>query len=247
MQTVNLMLSAMYQASDGRPLPTAKQMMFRANKPVSQDLLYSGDLFVIERGVAGIIYLNSSAQATEVNMVGFEGIFPLAPLLNVVGPQGYTVVPQLGELHVNLINGDDFREWSKDNQEINRIMLQYLYFLLADKNMFISSAHTRGVEERTARTLLMLHDRTFGDTIPVTHDQISQMVSSHRPTITNVLRALEESNAIQTRRGLIEILDRSILIERAADSYGHAEQLYSEHIAPFGTAGKWADRAAWAA
>jgi CRP-like cAMP-binding protein len=49
------------------------------------------------------------------------------------------------------------------------------------------------LEQRFARWLLMAHDRSDGDELPITQEFLALMVSAHRPSVTVVAGALQHA------------------------------------------------------
>jgi CRP-like cAMP-binding protein len=75
------------------------------------------------------------------------------------------------------------------------------------------------VHARLARWLLHIHDRVDCDILPLTQEQLSELLGVRRTTVTHVVRKLRRSRAIRSnRRGLIEI-DRPRLEAVACDCY----------------------------
>ncbi|MES2755710.1 MAG: Crp/Fnr family transcriptional regulator [Pseudomonadota bacterium] len=90
------------------------------------------------------------------------------------------------------------------------------------------------VERRLARWLLMLHDRTTGDSLALTHEQIATLLNVRRATVTDALHVIEGDRLIKATRGRILVRDRAGLERVAAMSYGFHESDYRETIGPFG-------------
>ena len=69
------------------------------------------------------------------------------------------------------------------------------------------------VAERTACWLLVLQDKLEGGAqVPITHDQLSQTLGVHRPSITLGLKELARNQCIAPGgRGIVDILDRTAL------------------------------------
>jgi CRP-like cAMP-binding protein len=89
------------------------------------------------------------------------------------------------------------------------------------------------VEERISRWLLMYHDRTAGDELALTHEQLSVMLNVRRAGVTLALRALNTANVITARRGHIKISNRTALEQFAGDGYGVAEKLSATRYRAF--------------
>ncbi len=75
------------------------------------------------------------------------------------------------------------------------------------------------VVQRLARWLLMVHDRTDGDTLNLTHELISLMLGVTRPGVTIAAGALQKGGLIQYSRGRLTIIDRAGLEQAACECY----------------------------
>lgn len=234
MRTSNLLITALLKIAGDKTFPNASQIVFEAGAAIPKKMLYGDKIYIVERGVAVNIYtMANTGRKSQVNMIGLEGIFPIGPLLDVTSPAGYQIVPHLGNLSAHAISAKYFKDWIGDSVGMHTLILQYLYYQMAEKNMTICCMDQQSVEERVARSLLMCHDRSFGNIICVTHDEIAQIVSSYRPTVTVALHRMEEMGSIVLQRSKIEIVDRSILLDLSNGSYGPAELLYDENITKF--------------
>jgi CRP-like cAMP-binding protein len=75
------------------------------------------------------------------------------------------------------------------------------------------------VDARLARWLLHVRDRVDSNLLPLTQEQLSELLGVRRTTVTQVVHKLRMSRAIRSnRRGLIEI-DRQQLEAAACDCY----------------------------
>jgi CRP-like cAMP-binding protein len=75
------------------------------------------------------------------------------------------------------------------------------------------------VEERLARWLLMLQDRTQGDELLITQEFLAEMLGSRRTTVTLAAGALQRIGLIEYQRGHVRILDRERLESAACECY----------------------------
>lgn len=95
----------------------------------------------------------------------------------------------------------------------------YTISLLAQFQSMAACNALHSVEERLARWLLHIHDRTHTDLLPLTQEVLSDLIGVRRPTITHVVHKLRETGAIRSsQRGMIEI-DRPRLEAAACDCY----------------------------
>ena len=83
------------------------------------------------------------------------------------------------------------------------------------------------MDRRTARWLLLYHDRVEGDEITITHEELGIMLGVRRSTITDALHHLEGNGALRGHRGRVVICDRDQLESLAGETYGFAEREYA--------------------
>ena len=103
------------------------------------------------------------------------------------------------------------------------------HFLLIQNSQYALCNARHELEARVARWLLLTCDRLDGNTIPITHDQLSMMLGVRRAGITETLAALEAKGALKRARGEVEIVDRGILETRACECY----RAVRDHLANF--------------
>lgn len=82
------------------------------------------------------------------------------------------------------------------------------------------------VVQRLARWLLMVHDRSDGDTLNLTHELISLMLGVTRPGVTIAAGALQKAGLIQYSRGRLSIVDRAGLEAMACECYAIVSAYY---------------------
>jgi CRP-like cAMP-binding protein len=94
----------------------------------------------------------------------------------------------------------------------------------------IASNLIHSVERRTARWILLYHDRLERDEITMTHEELGNTLGVRQASITSALHVLEGENAIRGYRGRIIVRDRAALVAFAGGTYGFAEAEYRRLI-----------------
>jgi len=87
------------------------------------------------------------------------------------------------------------------------------------------------VVHRLARWLLLVHDRTDGDTLNLTHEVISLMLGVTRPGVTIAAGVLQRAGLIQYPRGRLIIMDRDGLEAVACECYSNVSAYYCSELA----------------
>jgi len=76
------------------------------------------------------------------------------------------------------------------------------------------------VTQRACRWLLQTHDRVENDTLALKQEFLAVMLGVQRPTVTVVLRALQQEGLISSRYGRIHVLRRKRLEAASCECYG---------------------------
>jgi CRP-like cAMP-binding protein len=115
-----------------------------------------------------------------------------------------------------------FQRELEDNPALHKLLLRYSEAMHAQAMQTAACNGRHNLEQRLARWLLMAHDRTDGDTLPLTQEFLSLMLCVYRPSITLVARVLLKAGIISygnSSKGSIIILDREALEDTACDCY----------------------------
>ncbi len=179
----------------------------------------------LEGGIAGFLNVLEGGRRVAIGLLGREG-FAGWPLLidldrwphDVVarGPNATALAMQAAELRVALGASETLRSF----------LARYVSAFVAQMTGTLTSNLVQTVEERTARWLLMYHDRIDGDEVVITHDELGAMLGARRASITDALHRLEGAGGIRSGRGKLSIRDRAGLMALAGATYGPAEAEY---------------------
>ncbi len=75
------------------------------------------------------------------------------------------------------------------------------------------------VEQQLARWMLTTLDRTLSDVIPITHQELSELLGFRREAVTLALGKFCESGLVACARGQLNVLDRGRLEALSCDCY----------------------------
>ena len=186
-------------------------------------------LYFIENGVASTV-ARMGKREIEIAITGREGVTGTALILgaDITPHDCYMQVAGSGYR----LSVDNLRRLMAESQPMTATLLRYVNAFLVQVEW---NAHANGIitlQHRLARWLLMIHDRTHGNTFDITHEFLSIMLSARRPGVTVGLQIFEGEGLIRATRGAITILDRQGLIEASDGSYGRAELEYRRLIGP---------------
>jgi CRP-like cAMP-binding protein len=130
------------------------------------------------------------------------------------------------ETIVQVAEGDGFRmpadifvaEMARRGAFYNRI-IRYSQALMSQVMQTTVCNGLHSVEQRACRWLLMTFDRVGHDNLRLTHEFMSVMLGVRRPTVTLIIGDLQKAGLVESKRGLIHIVNRRGLEEVSCECY----------------------------
>lgn len=203
-------------------IPTGlRQTLIAPHEQVAQ-------LFFPEVGYASVT-ADAKGKRIEVGLIGREGLVGASPVLladNFTVYREFVLCP--GEMLA--IDANRFRSAIDNSPTLRTLMLRYLQTRLVQAQQFACANAAYTTPVRLARWMLMCHDRSDGDEIPITHEALSFMLGVRRAGVTHAVHVLEGRHLIKAHRGRITVQDREGLIDLAGGSYGLPEAEYARLI-----------------
>lgn len=182
-----------------------------------------------EAGVIAFIDVLAGGKRLAVALTGREGLVGW-PLLLGNDRWPHDAIVRAEEGSALTIAATDLIRVTDSNARIRTLLLRYASSLTAQMARTIVSNLIHPVERRTARWLLLYHDRVSGDEIVITHEELGLMLGVRRSSITDALHLLEGEGALRGHRGRVIVRDRGILETLAGETYGFAEAEYRRLI-----------------
>lgn len=186
-----------------------------------------------EAGVVGFVDVLADGRRLTVGLVGREGFvgWPLV-LGNNRWPHDALVRAESGS--AVRVDAALLQQALAKRPAIRDLLLRFTGSLVAQMGRTIVSNLIHPVERRTARWILLYHDRVEGDEIVMTHEEFGFMLGVRRSSITDALHLLEGEGAIKGLRGRVVVRDRAHLEALAGDTYGFAEAEYARLLPEIG-------------
>jgi CRP-like cAMP-binding protein len=195
-----------------------ESMLARSGEPIVQ-------MCFPEAAVIGLVEVLDNGQRLATALSGREGYvgWPLV-LGNDRWPHDALVRAQRGT--ALQIQAADLMAIVEARPRIRTLLLRYAMCLVTQMSRTIVSNLIHPVDRRTARWLLLYHDRIDGDEIAITHEELGIMLGVRRSSITDALHQLEGLGAVKGYRGRVRVCDREELERMAGETYGYAEREY---------------------
>jgi CRP-like cAMP-binding protein len=178
-------------------------------------------VYFIEHGIASVVTRDSGKQRIEVGIIGREGVTGLAVIMETDRSPNDTFMQMAGD--GRRISAGKLRASMEQSASLRRALLRYGYtFVIQTAHTALANGRNK-LPERLARWLLMAHDRVDGDDVHLTHEFLSIMLGVRRTGITVALNQWARAGLVETKRGVIAILDRGGLEKISNGSYGAPE------------------------
>lgn len=176
-----------------------------------------GSLYFLNGGIGSMFVETSDGRSVEVGLVGHE---------DMIGLQLAAGLDELTYAVIMQVPGDGFRMPADVLQqllprlpELQRILLRRLAIRSVELAQNAACNRLHNIKQRLARWLLLTHDRLDSDLIRTTHDFLSRMVGSDRPSVSLAVADFERDGIIRPGRGSILIEDRQKLEQRSCECY----------------------------
>jgi CRP-like cAMP-binding protein len=182
----------------------------------------------LESGMSSEIAFDHDGRTIEVGCVGREGYVGIPVVLGVSTSAHRATMETDGS--ALRIRSKDFGDLRTETPFLVSLILKFAHVFMVHVAATAIADGRYHVEHRVARWMLMCHDRTDGDDLPLTHDFLSDMLGVRRSNITSAIHFIEGKHAIWAARGMITARDRGKLEELAGGGYGGPEEEYARVI-----------------
>jgi CRP/FNR family transcriptional regulator, cyclic AMP receptor protein len=177
------------------------------------------DTFHVVR--SGWIAIQVTTSLGEVATVAVWGPGQAAGLIDSLAPGKYhtTGAIALAPTETLAIRSDDMGDVRRRLPSINDAIIELLAAKVVDVVVQLTDSHYVPADVRVLRRLIVLADLYGpGDgeaSIPLTQEDIAEIVGVTRPTVNRVLRREQQRGTIRLSRRSIVVVDRDRLRERA--------------------------------
>ena len=187
-------------------------------------------VYFLDEGIASVVAQSPEGLNIEAGFIGRKGfVIPGVAL-------GADTVPSLCQMqvagHGHRIASSEFREAMESSRALRDLCLRFVQTVLVQTACTALSNTVHQIDERLTRWLLMCHDRSSSDDLALTHEFMSVMLGTRRPTVTTALHVLQGNGFIRNERGYVQIRNRAAMERFAGDSYGKPEEEYRKLIGP---------------
>jgi CRP-like cAMP-binding protein len=161
--------------------------------------------------------------------------------VSIVGCEGMVGIGLIGGLQRSVhgavvqVEGDALRVSARrlrrfldDGCVFRKLITRFCVIQLMLVSQTAACNRIHSVEKRLARWLLLCQDRLSSDTIKITHDFVSTLLGTDRPSVTLAAQKLQNEGIIRLTRGHLSILARPRLEQFSCECYAATAQFNFE-------------------
>ncbi len=185
--------------------------------------------FPLAAVVVALVLPMQDGQTVEAATIGREGAVGGVVSLGAKPAYARIVVQIPGQ--VARIRIQRLEQVKRVEPRLHAAMTRYADCLIAQILQSVGCAGVHTLEARTARWLLMTHDRLQKPELPLTQELLADMFGVARTYLTRVAQKLQRMGAITYRRGVIRIESRAVLEETTCECYALVRRHF-DRVAP---------------
>jgi len=173
--------------------------------------------YFLNGGLASMVVITSDGRSVEIAMVGREGIIG-TPLAVGLGRELYRAIMQIPGSGLR-IRAEVLEKILPHTPDLQLITNRYILMRGLQVAQIAACNRLHEIEQRLSRWLLMCQDRVESKVLPVTHEFISQMLGTGRPSVSLAAGILQRAGMIENLRGSVRIVNRKGLEHAACECY----------------------------
>jgi len=189
----------------------ARQLLQHPGEPVRE-------LYFVESGWISLLMALQDGSTVDIGMVGREGMIG-TPILLRSAPSIVEAMVQRAGSGIRL-DAQHVPDALYACPSLRQLLMHFALALMAQVGQTVACNRRHPIEQRLVCWLLMAHDRSDGDQLPMTHEALAATLGVRRASISLAASALQKAGLIRYASGCITILDRTGLEAAACECYG---------------------------
>jgi len=177
----------------------------------------------LNRGLVSIVVTTRSGKAVEVGVVGNEGLVGTAAVVGLQKSPDRAVVQVAGSGF--RVEVSALQTILSADPHLQAVFSRYAAIHGMQAAQVAACNRLHGVEQRLARWLLSMRDRTNQVSLHITHDSLATVLGTDRPSVTLAAGDLQRKGAIEYHRGAVTIVNRELLEEAMCECYRVMQQI----------------------
>jgi CRP-like cAMP-binding protein len=224
----NRLLAALPPADASLLKPALEKLALERRHVLEHPNKQIDHIYFPETCVVSVVALNGRDERIEVGLIGCEGMSGVTVVMGNHRSPNSTYIQIAGD--ALRIEAEVFRKILARSDALNNLFLRFAQVFMTQNAQTAVANGRAKLDQRLARWILMVHDRTVSDDVQLTHEFLSVMLGVRRASVTVALDGFEKRGLISARRGMITVLKRKDIEEASGSFYGVPEAEYERLI-----------------
>jgi CRP-like cAMP-binding protein len=200
-----------------RLMPDLEQISCRRDQILMDADSSLDEVFFPDSGVVSVVAVYADGTVIEMATIGREGCTGFQAIFGAKISSVRLLVQIPGT--AAKMSRAAFTRAMGSMPAFRNLMYAYVQAFLEQVLVSVACNGAHSLRQRLARWLLMMRDRSDGDTLPITQNLLAEMLGVQRPTITNAVRELADAGLVTPGRRQVTILDRQGLLQASCECY----------------------------
>jgi CRP-like cAMP-binding protein len=179
-------------------------------------------------GVISVVAVYADGSAIEMATIGREGCTGVQAFFGARRSSARLLVQIPGS--AAKMSRVAFDHAMRSMPSFRGLMLAHVQAFLEQVLVSAACNGRHSLQQRLARWMLMMRDRSDADVMPITQDLLAELLGVQRPSLTRAVAELQEAGLILRGRRQITILDRQRLIKASCECYQLVRARVASHL-----------------
>jgi CRP-like cAMP-binding protein len=216
--TDNLILAALPNDVYKKLLPELEFVEMPLGHPLYESGGRLQHVYFPVEGIVSLLYVTEAGSSAELAVVGCEGMVGVSLFMGGETTPNRAVVQSACKAY--RMPAASLKTSFAEGGALQLILLKFTQALITQISQTAVCNLHHSVDQQLCRWLLLSIDRLPANTLQMTQELIANMLGVRRQGVTESAGKLEREGLITYRRGLITVLDRPGLEQRACECYG---------------------------
>jgi CRP-like cAMP-binding protein len=196
-------------------------LMETVHLPAGQSLYESGaairHVYFPVCGHVALHGMTENGDSSVLSLVGREGVVGVSSFMGGASMSSNATVLAGGDFL--RMRADDLRREFERSVPLLHLLLRYTQALIAQMAQTSVCIRHHTLEKAFSRCLLLCLDRSPGNELRLTHEQMANLLGVRREGVSEAASRLQRQGLIRYSRGRIEVLDRPGLEQGTCECY----------------------------
>ncbi|MGY4306960.1 CRP-like cAMP-binding protein [Bradyrhizobium sp. USDA 4369] len=226
----NQLLDALPPDSRSRIEPHLEAVAFKLGAVVCEAGGQLRHAYFPRGSVLSLLTVLESGAAIETANIGREGAFGLFAAMYSRVSFNRCIVQLEG--HMVRCPIELLQHEFDASGHVRNLLVSYSETLLSQVQQTVACNAMHSTQERMCRWLLMMHDRAEGESLPYTHEFLSQILGANRKSVTLAAQSMQAAGLISYHRGTIQVINRAALETTSCECYAIVKERFDAFLKP---------------